>query len=167
MDMAIHHLFKDGEGFQIAPQHLRAGYHGKPKWTVFNLIRAGMIPVCVIEIKLYCDLKRPQAQVSVYRQVEEHLKVLVINDYPIPTMYGVSVIGEQFLIMTMKTRTGVITPALNNNPDRAHRNHPCSFMAQPGPQVIWFLQADGDGDEYQGALQEFPTCCPSGYFADQ
>ncbi|KAF8577503.1 hypothetical protein K439DRAFT_1622051 [Ramaria rubella] len=79
-DTAIHRLFKDGEGFQIALQHLRAGHHGEPKWTVFYFIRAGTIPVCVIEIKPYCDLRRPQAHVSAYRQVEECLKVLVIND---------------------------------------------------------------------------------------
>ncbi|KAF8573008.1 hypothetical protein K439DRAFT_1625368 [Ramaria rubella] len=128
-DMAIHRLFKDGEGFQITPQHLRAGHHGEPEWTIFYLIHAGTIPICVVEIKPYCDLKRPQARVSAYCQVEKRLKVLVINDHPIPTMYGVSVIGEQFLIMTMKTCTGVITPALTNNPD--------PDLTEITPVVLW------------------------------
>ncbi|KAF8581383.1 hypothetical protein K439DRAFT_1354153 [Ramaria rubella] len=131
-DTVIHHLFKDGEGFQIALQHLRAGNCGEPEWSVFYLIHAGTIPVCIIEIKPYHDLKRLQAQVSAYHQVEERLKVLVIDDHPIPMMYGVSVIGERFLIMTMKTHTGIITPVLNNNPDPE--------LTEITPMVLWCNQ---------------------------
>ncbi|KAF8579668.1 hypothetical protein K439DRAFT_1620376 [Ramaria rubella] len=130
-DTAIHRLFKDGEGFQIAPQHLRADHRGEPEWTIFYLIKAGTIPVCVVEIKPYRDLKRPQARVRAYAQVKERLKVLVIDDNPIPTMYGISVIGERFLIMTMMTHTGMITPAINTHPTAD------TAMTEIAPAALW------------------------------
>ncbi|KAF8577197.1 hypothetical protein K439DRAFT_1622283 [Ramaria rubella] len=129
--MAIYHLFKDGEGFQIAPQHLRADHCGEPEWMIFYLIKAGMIPICVVKIKPYHDLKRPQVRVRAYAQVEEHLKVLVIDDNPIPTMYSISVIGECFLIMTMMTRTGMITPTINTHPTAD------TAMTEITPAALW------------------------------
>ena len=111
-DTAIHRLFKDQEGFQVAPQHLNKQFRGKPEWTIFYLIKAGSIPVCVFEIKPYRHLKGPQKRIDAYYQVAGRLRELLVDEHPIPTMYGVSVIGERFLIMTINTTTGMITPAL-------------------------------------------------------
>ncbi|KAF8572975.1 hypothetical protein K439DRAFT_1625393 [Ramaria rubella] len=133
-DTAIHRLFKDGKRFQIAPQHLRADHCGEPKWTIFYLIKTGMIPVCVVKIKPYCNLKRPQVRVRAYAQVEEHLKVLVIDDNPIPAMYGISIIGEHFLIMTIMTCTGMITPVINTHPTTD------TAMTEITPAALWHNQ---------------------------
>ncbi|KAF8586728.1 hypothetical protein K439DRAFT_1614954 [Ramaria rubella] len=127
-DMAIHCLFKDSDGFQVAPQHMKADYHGQPEYTIFYLIKAGTIPICVVKIKPYRDLKRPQAWVQTYTQVKDRLKILVMDEHPIPTLYGLSVIGKQFLIMTMSTSTGIITLALNRHPDT---------MTEIAPAIFW------------------------------
>ena len=58
-DTVLHRLFRDNEGFQIALQHLKMGHRGEPEWSVFYLVKAGSIPICVIEVKPLWHLKQP------------------------------------------------------------------------------------------------------------
>ncbi|KAF8574993.1 hypothetical protein K439DRAFT_1641754 [Ramaria rubella] len=105
-----------GHGYPppVAPQYTRQNYRGELEWSFFYLIKKESLPVCVLEIKPYRDLGRRQARIEAYSQVEGHLLNLLEDKHPIPTLYGVSIIGERFLIMTMDTTTGVVTPTLNS-----------------------------------------------------
>ena len=92
-DTALHRLFKDHDGFQIAPQHLKSGHCGEPEWSVWYLIKSGAIPVCIVEVKPYFHLKRPKKRIDAYTQVADRLQELITDDPAITKLYGVSVIG--------------------------------------------------------------------------
>ena len=115
-DTILHRLFRDNEGFQIVLQHLKMGHRGEPEWSVFYLVKAGSIPVCVIKVKPLWHLKRPQRCIDVYNQVLDCLKEFVLDCPPIPTLYRLSMVGDRFLIMTMLNLTGICSPALKDGP---------------------------------------------------
>ena len=98
-DTILHRLFRDNEGFQIVLQHLKMGCRGEPKWSVFYLVKAWSILMCVIEVKLLWHLKCPQRCIDAYNQVLDCLKEFILNCPPIPTLYGLSVVSDCFLIV--------------------------------------------------------------------
>ena len=129
-DTALHRLFKDHDGFQIAPQHLKSGHRGEPEWSVWYLIKSGVIPVCIVEVKPYFHLKRPKKHIDAYTQVANRLQELITDDPAITKLYGISVIGERFLIMTMDTRTASITLGLQPL-------GPQNDYAEVAPTILW------------------------------
>ena len=98
------------------PQHLKMGHRGEPEWSVFYLVKAGSIPVCIIKVKLLWHLKWPQRHIEAYNQVLDCLKEFVLDHLPIPTLYRLSVVGDHFLIMTMSNPTGICSPAFKDGP---------------------------------------------------
>ena len=98
------------------PQHLKMRCRGELEWSIFYLVKAGSIPVCVIEVKPLWHLKQPQRHIDAYNQVLDHLKEFVLDCPPIPTLYRLSVVGDHFLIMTMLNLTGICSPALKDRP---------------------------------------------------
>ena len=115
-DTILHRLFRDNKGFQIALEQLKMGHRGEPEWSVFYLVKAGSIPICVIEVKPLWHLKQPQRHINMYNQVLDCLKEFVLDCPPILTLYGLSVVGDCFLIMTMLNPTGICSPALKDGP---------------------------------------------------
>ncbi|KAF8587496.1 hypothetical protein K439DRAFT_1614288 [Ramaria rubella] len=158
-DMAIHRLFPDCKGFQVAPQHMKSQYCGKPEWMIFYWIKTSSLPVCIIEIKPYVHLKQLQAWVDAYQQVEAHLKVLLMDKHSIPRMYGVLIIGEWFLIMMIDTKSTVVISPL----------HPAALIAHVTPDLYWqnqVLKNSGHHhltemvDNIHTLVEAFPPCIP-------
>ena len=54
-------------------------------------------------------MKRPKKRIDAYMQVADRLQELITDDPAITKLYGISIISERFLIMTMDTRMASIT----------------------------------------------------------
>lgn len=141
-DTALHRLFKDKEGFQIVPQYLC----GEVEWSLWYLIKSGTIPVCVVEVKPYFHMKRPKKRIDAHARVTDRLRELITDSPATTQLYGVSVFGERFLIMTMDTHTASVTPMLQRSTTGA-TSRPCSggtncSLAQPCPEACRVYEAD-------------------------
>ena len=66
--------------------------------------------MCIVEVKPYYHMKRQKKHIDAYMHVADRLQELITDDPAITKLYGVSIIGERFLIMD--TRMASITPKL-------------------------------------------------------
>lgn len=98
---------------------------------MYYLIKSGALPVCVVEVKPAYHLKKPRLRVDAYKQVVKRLDELFIDSTTTTKyVYGLSAIGNNFLIIKIHTCTTSMTPKLQ-------RPGPNDAFEEVAPLEFW------------------------------